>query len=58
MISSSAWSVLLLISFFPAELVKAIKGVVPHIVDALKDTDFWVRISAVGALGEISKQRK
>ena len=44
--------------FFQAELVKVIEGVVPHIVDALKDTAFWVRISAVDALGEISKQRK
>jgi len=35
-----------------------IEGVVPHIVDALKDTYFLVRIFAVRALGEISKQRK
>jgi hypothetical protein len=39
-----------------SELVKAIERVVPHIIDALKDTDFWVRISAAEALGEISKQ--
>jgi len=46
--------------FFPAELVKVIEGVVPHIVDALKDkdTNFRVRVSAVEALREISKQRK
>jgi len=44
--------------FFPAELVKVIEGVVPYIVDALKDTYFLVRIFAVRALGEISKQRK
>jgi len=42
----------------PAELVKTIENVVPHIVDALKDPDFRVRISVVEALGEISKQRK
>jgi len=35
-----------------------IESVVPHIVDALKDTDVWVRISAVEAFGAISKQRK
>jgi len=44
--------------FFPAELVKVIEGVVPHIFDALKNTDFGVRDSAVEALGEISKQRE
>jgi len=44
--------------FFPAELVKVIEGAVPHIVDALKDTNFEVRVSAVEALGEIFKQRK
>ena len=44
--------------FFPAELVKVIGGVVPQIVDALKDTESLVRASAVKALGEISKQRK
>ena len=58
MISSSAWSVLLLISFFPAELVKVIEGVVPHIVGALKDTNLEVRDCAVEALGKISKQRE
>jgi len=31
---------------------------VPHIVDALKDTESHVRLSAVQALGKISKQRK
>jgi HEAT repeat protein len=35
-----------------------IESVVPHIVDMLKDSDSWVRHSAVSALGEISKQRK
>jgi len=44
--------------FFPAELVKVIEGVVPYIVDALKDTESPVRAFAVEALGEISKQRK
>jgi len=45
--------------FFPAELVKVIEGVVPDIIDALKDTESFVRAdSAVEALGEISKQRK
>jgi len=44
--------------FFPAELVKMIEGVVPHIVDALKDTNLDVRDSAVEALREISEQRK
>jgi len=44
--------------FFPAELVKVIEGVVPHIVDALKDTDSLVRAFAVLTLGEISNQRK
>ena len=44
--------------FFPAELVKVIEGVVPDIIDALKDTESFVRASAVKALGEISKQRK
>jgi len=44
--------------FFPAELVKVIEGVVPDIVDALKDTELLVRDDAVEALGEISKQRK
>jgi len=43
---------------FPAELVKVIEGVVPHIVDALKDTESLVRVFALRALGEISKQRK
>jgi len=44
--------------FFPAELVKVIEGVVPDIIDALKNTKSFVRASAVEALGEISKQRK
>ena len=41
---------------FPVELVKAIEGMVPHVVDMLKD-----KIScdyAVTVLGKISKQRK
>ena len=45
-------------SSIPAELVNVIKDVVPHIVDALKDTESLVRAFAVKALGEISKQRK
>jgi len=44
--------------FIPAELVNAIEGVVPPIVDALKDTESHVRSSALRALGEIAKQRK
>jgi len=44
--------------FIPAELVKVIEGVVPHIVGALKDTEFEVHNSAAEALSEISKQRK
>jgi len=43
---------------FPAELVKAIEGVVPHVVDMLKDSDSLVRRSAAIAIGEISKQRR
>lgn len=43
---------------FPAELVKAIEGVLPHVVDMLKDSIPWVRDSAVTALSKISKQRK
>jgi len=31
---------------------------VPHVIVMLKDSKFWVRDSAVTALGEISKQRK
>jgi hypothetical protein len=27
--------------FFPAELVKVIEGVVPHVVVMLKDSKFW-----------------
>lgn len=44
--------------FFPVELVKAIEGVVPHVVEFLSDTDSEVRSSAVTALGKLSKQRK
>jgi len=44
--------------FFPAELVKVIEGVVPYIVDALKDTESRVRAVAVKTLGEISEHRK
>jgi len=44
--------------FFPAELVKVIEGVVPHIIDVLKDTESRVRAFAVKTLGEISKHRK
>jgi len=43
---------------FPAELVKAIEGVVPHVVVMLKDKKSRVRDSAVTALGEFSRQRK
>jgi len=40
------------------ELVKAIKSLVPLVVDALKDTDEQVRYLAVFILGKVSKQRK
>ena len=43
---------------FPAELVKAIEGVVPHIVEFLNNTDSGIRSSAVTALGKLSKQCK
>ena len=47
-----------MIYLFPAELVKQIESVVPHIVEFLKDTDFQVRYSAMTALGKLSEQRK
>ena len=44
--------------FFPAEVVKEIEKMVPHVVDMLEGPDLLDRSSAVTALGEISKQRK
>jgi len=43
---------------FPVALAKAIEGVVLHVVDMLKDSDSWVRHSAVTAISEILKQSK
>ena len=43
---------------FPAELAKAMENAVPCIVELLKDTNSWVRRSAVTALGKLSEQRK
>jgi len=48
----------LLIYLFPAELVKEMESAVPCIVELLKDTNDWVRHSAVTALYEMTKQRK
>jgi len=44
--------------FFPAELVKEMESVVPHIVELFKDTDSWVSHLAVIAFSEISEHRK
>jgi hypothetical protein len=43
---------------FPVELIKVIESAMPHILEVLKDTDLWVRISASTTLGEIFKQSK
>ena len=44
--------------FFPEGLIPAIKNAVPSIVKALEDTCSQVRLSAMTALGEFSKQRE
>ena len=49
---------LFILFFFPAEVVKEIEKMVPHVVDMLEGPDLLDRSSAVTALGEISKQRK
>jgi len=57
-VSASAWLGPPFDFFSPAELVKVIEDVVPHVVDMLKGNKSWVRESTVTALGELSKQRK